>query len=221
MGEPAWSQCHLSNRRVFCWFLVNTNQISPHPFQQTDGQHAHLLDYFLNRVEAYVAVLDANLPRYLASWPNRRVIAAVQQIPHSRTYTMRRSWTTENTLQDIWANARVRTNVPCSHIFFCPSIHQTSVEVCRALQDVLSQLLCNLEADARDLADLMIIDERGDIVPFVIVSCVWWYQCRLTVGLVKVANKLREKLVSRNAYCCCVAQVIFKLLSNVLSQVAG
>jgi hypothetical protein len=37
----------------------------------------------------------------------------------------------------------------------------------------MSELLSNFEADARDFSDLMVVDERSDVVPFIVCSRVW------------------------------------------------
>ena len=83
-----------------------------------------------------------------------------------------------------------------------------------------SKLLSDFKANTGNLANLMIVDERSDVVPLIIVSRVRWYQRRLTVGFVKVTDKLGEELVSRDAHGGRVAQFMLELLSNMLSQVA-
>jgi hypothetical protein len=38
---------------------------------------------------------------------------------------------------------------------------------------MMSELLSNFEADARDFPDLMVVDERSDVIPFIVCSRVW------------------------------------------------
>lgn len=92
----------------------------------------------------------------------------------------------------------METHIPDMDTLFCAAINKTFVKVCGPLQDVATELLCYLEADTRDLADLVVVHKKMDIVVRTIFTCVWWQQCSLIIRLVQIAYQLCQDFVSRN-----------------------
>jgi hypothetical protein len=128
------------------------------------------------------------------------------------------TWATKYPFQDFRPHVWIGAHISHLHWVSRSAVYETIVEVCRSLKNVLADLLGNLEANARDLADFMVIDEGRDVVPVVIVSSIRRYQCRLTVRLVDVSYKLAKQLVRRYANRGCVSQFVFEFLPDVLSQ---